>query len=171
MKANKTQEYSILLWLCIAIGILIFCSSCSARRVNKSNVTETTKTEATTQTVDSSKTVTNVDTNIKVIDCTDTDEVVIQPLDNSKPMTVNNKVYRNAILRHSKVKNNVTTNQTTKVAQIEQKSVKTQSKAVTKSKRVEAVKNTERSGFNWWWLLLLLIPLGFWYYLKKNSYL
>jgi len=86
-------------------------------------------------------------------------------------MTVGNKVYRNAILRHSKVKNNVTTNRTTKVAQIEQKAVKTQSKAVTQSKRVEAVKNTERSGFNWWWLLLLLIPLGFWYYLKKNSYL
>ena len=145
----------------------ILLVGCSARKVNKSNITETTKTEATTATVDSSKTVTTADTNIKVIDCTDTDEVVIQPLDNSKEMVVNGKKYFNSVLRHSKVKNNITTNQNTKVAQIEQKAVKTQSKEVTQSKRVEAVKNTERSGFNWWWLLLLLIPLGVYSYYKK----
>jgi hypothetical protein len=31
MKANKTQEYSIILWIFIAIGILIFCSSCEQK--------------------------------------------------------------------------------------------------------------------------------------------
>jgi hypothetical protein len=171
MTLNNPQKNSILLWLAIAITVLIFCSSCASRKVAKSNVTETTKTEAQASTVDSSKTITTVDTNTKVIDCTDTDEVIVQPLDNTKEMVVNGKKYFNTVLKHKRVKNNITTNQAIKVAQIEQKAVKTQSKAVTQSKRVEVVKNTEREGFSWWWLLLLLIPLGFWYYLKKNSYL
>lgn len=149
MKANKTQEYSIFLWLTLAIGILIFCSSCASRKVNKSNITETTKTEATTQTVDSSKTVTNADTNIKVVDCTDTDEVVIQPLDNTKEMVVNGRKYNNAILRHFKVKNNITTNQTNKVAQIEQKAVKTQSKVKSEATKKQRDFHSDKEGFSW----------------------
>jgi len=146
----------------------IFLVGCSARKVQKSNVTETTKTEAQAQTVDSSKTVTNVDSNVQVLDQSSTQQVTLQPIDNTKPMVVNGKSYFNAILKQSNVKNNVTTNQATKVAQTEQKAVKTQSKAVTQINRVESVKNTERSGFNWWWLLLLLIPLG---YLKYKKYI
>ncbi|MFM2204455.1 MAG: hypothetical protein RLZZ605_1419 [Bacteroidota bacterium] len=171
MTPNNPQKNSILIWLAIAITVLILCSSCASRKVAKSNVTETTKTEAQASTVDSSKTVITEDSNIEVVDQSSTHQLTLQPLDNSKPMVVNGKSYFNTILTQSKVKKNVTTNQSTKVAQIEQKAVKTQSKSVTQSKRVEAVKNTESEGFNWWWLLLLLIPLGFWYYLKKNSYL
>jgi hypothetical protein len=37
MKANKTQEYSIILWLIVAIGILIFCSSCKNEIVKIKN--------------------------------------------------------------------------------------------------------------------------------------
>jgi subtilisin family serine protease len=168
MILNNPQKNSIWLWLFIAIGILILCSSCASRKVNKSNVTETTKTEAQAQTVDSSKTITNVDSNVQVLDQSTTQYLTLQPLDNTKPMVVNGKSYFNAVLKQSNIKNNVTTNQATKVAQIEQKAVKMQSKAVTQSKRVEVVKNTDRSSFNWWWLLLLLIPLG---YLKYKKYI
>jgi hypothetical protein len=166
MTLNNPQKNSILIWLAIAIGILIFCSSCASRKVAKSNVTETTRTEVQASKVDSSKTVTTVDSNIEVVDQSSTLQVTLQPLDNTKPMVVNGKSYFNTILKQSKVKKNVTTKQYTKVAQIEQKAVKTQSKSVTRSKRVEAVKNTEREGFNWWWLLLLLIPLGLYVYYK-----
>ena len=171
MKLNKQQQYSVFLWIGVAIIALVFLTSCSARRVNKSNTETTTKTEAQTTTVDSSKVVINVDTNTKVIDCTDTDEVTIEPLDNTKQMVVNGKKYFNSVLKHKKTKTNTNINTSQKVAKIEQKAVKTDSKAVSNSSAKVFTKQTERSGFNWWWLLLLLIPLGFWYYLNKKGYI
>lgn len=171
MKLNKQQQYSVFLWIGVAIIALVFLTSCGSRRVQKSNTETVTKTEAQTTTVDSSKTIVNTDTNTKVIDCTDTDEITIQPLDNTKEMVVNGKKYFNSVLKHKKTKTNTNINTTQKVAKIEQKAVKIDSKAVSNSSTKVSTKDVDRSGFNWWWLLLLLIPLGFWYYLKKNSYI
>ena len=168
MKLNSKEKYSICLWLAIAIAGILLLTSCGSRRVQKSVVEQTTKTESTTTTVDSTKTVVSVDTNTKVVDCTDTDEVTIQPLDNTKEMVVNGKKYFNSVLKHKKTKSNTNINTSNKVAKIEQKAVKTDGKAVSQSTTKVTAKETEKNGFNWWWLLLLLIPLG---YLKYKRYI
>jgi hypothetical protein len=130
----------------------IFLFSCGSRKVNKSQTTEKTQIAIS----DNSKTETITDTNTKVIDCTDTDEITIVPVDNTKEIIVNGKKYFNVSLKHRKVKNNITTNKVEKVAKIEQKAVKTNVKA----KRVIEVKQVERKGItflSFWWLWLLII--------------
>jgi hypothetical protein len=130
--------------------ILLF--SCGTRKVKKSDTKEETQIAIS----DNSKTETITDTNIKVIDCTDTDEITIVPVDNTKEIIVNGKKYFNVYLKHRKVKNNITTNKVEKVAKIEQKAVKTNVKA----KRVIEVKQVERKGvsfLSFWWLWLLII--------------
>jgi sorbitol-specific phosphotransferase system component IIBC len=147
--------------------ILLF--SCGTRKVNKSDTTEKVKTEIT----DNSKSETKTDTNVKVIDCTDTDELVIVPVDNTKEIIVNGKTYKNVTLKHLKVKNNITTNKVEKVAKIEQKAVKVNVKA---KKSVE-VKQTESTKGNFWnWVLLIICITAFIFfviwsrkYVKKES--
>lgn len=146
--------------------------SCASRNVNKSNATETTKTETQTEIVDSSKTVTNTDSNIKVIDSTD--EIEIVPIDNSIPMVVNGKKYVNARLKHRKTSTNTT--QSVKVAQIEQKAVKTDVKAKTDANKKSNEFHSHKEGFNWnktfFWILVLLFAIYLIRkYLKENNLL
>jgi len=147
--------------------ILLF--SCGTRRVNKSD----TKEETQIAILDTSKTETKIDTNIKVIDCTDTDEITIVPVDNTKEIIVNGKTYKNVSLKHRKVKNNITTNKVEKVAKIEQKavSVKEETKKSVVVKQVEATK-----GNFWNWVLLIIGITAFIFfviwsrkYVKKES--
>lgn len=136
----------------ILLSTILLFSCAGTRKVNKSD----TKEETQIAILDTSKTETKTDTNIKVIDCTDTDELVIVPVDNTKEIMVNGKTYKNVVLKHRKVKNNITTNKVEKVAKIEQKAVKTNVKA---KKQIE-VKQIERKGvsfLSFWWLWLIII--------------
>ena len=132
----------------------ILLISCGSRKVNKSETTEQSKVSI----IDTSKITTNIDTNTKVIDCTNTDEVTIEPVDNSQPILVNGKTYKNVRFKTKKVKNNITTDKVEKVAKNKQKAV-----IMTKeSKKSVEVKQVERKQFNWlslWWLLLLIIAM------------
>lgn len=136
----------------------ILLISCGSRK------TQQTKTDLKTRKVvsDNSTIETKTDTNTKVIDCTFTDEVEIIPIDNTKEIIVNGKVFKNVVLKHRKVKNNITTDKVEKVAKIEQKAVKTNVKA----KRVVEVKQVDKPQFNYgafvlsfWWLWLLIIAM------------
>lgn len=68
--------------------------SCGTRKVEQ-------KTDVTTKevTTDNSVIETKTDTNVKVIDCTSTDEIEIIPVDNSKEIVVNGKTYKNVRLK------------------------------------------------------------------------
>lgn len=137
----------------------IFATSCSTRKVNKTEAKENTEI---TQTV-KEETKTDITENTKIIDTSTTDEIEIIPIDNTKPIIYNGKKVYNAKIRHKKQKNNITTNKEKKVAKNENKEVKTDI-AINKE---ESNKQTER-GFNWLWLLfiLFLILLAWWKWKK-----
>jgi len=134
--------------------------SCSTRKVNKTEVKETTEVKA----IDTSKTVINTEKTEKSVDTSTINEIEIVPIDITKPITVNGKTVLNGILRLKTTKVNKVVEIETKVSKNEQKGVSVASKQVIEVKQ----KETERkSGVNWWWLLLL-IPIYIVYRKLKN---
>ena len=156
METNYNNGNKTLLILFLIVVLPILLCSCGARKVDKS---KTTTTEVATI-VDSSKTTTKVDSNIKIVDTSESDEVTISPADTSKVMIVNGKTYKNVVLKRSKVKNNITTDKTIIASQIKQNNVKT---AIVKNKVVEQKVTERESVVKWWWwlILLLLISAGY----------
>ena len=135
--------------------------SCSTRKVNKTEVKETTEVKA----IDTTKTVTNTQKFERSVDTSTVSEIEIVPIDITKPMVVNGKTYLNAILKRKVTKLNKVVELNEKTSQIESKGVSNEVKRVIEKE----VKQTERkSGFSWWWLLFLLIPIA---YLKYKKYI
>jgi len=151
----------------LIISLILF--GCGPRKVERSK-TETKETQTTEATFkDSSKTVTKLDSNTKIVDSSVTDEFVIIPFDNTKEMVVNGKTYFNTVLKRSKSKNNISTTKTINVAKTSQNDVK---KAVNTNKSKTAVtnlKNVDKKQFNFlslWWLYLILIAVIYFGYRK-----
>ena len=92
----------------ILLSLLLI--GCGSRKVEvnkseiKTNIVETQKI------VDTSK----IETNTKLIDCTQTEEIVIEPIDNTKPIFVNGKKYENVRFKTLKKKNNISTQEVKK---------------------------------------------------------
>jgi hypothetical protein len=146
----------ILVFAILVITALAFLCSCSTRKVQKTEVKETTEVKA----VDTTKTVTNTETTVKSVDTSTINEIEIVPIDITKPITVNGKDYFNAVLRLKTTKVNKVVDIDTKVAQIERKGVSLGIKRVIEKE----VKETERKSVPMWWLwILLLIPIYFIY--------
>ena len=154
---NRRGIYNIA--FAFLVFILIFLlMGCSSRKVNKSEVKEETKTEQTVK--EEVKTDSNINTTI--VDTSETTEIEIVPIDNSKPIEVNGKKYVNARLKLSKKKNAITTNSNEKVSQIEKKEVNAKSNKVieVKQKQTEA-----KRPFSWWWIILV-VAIGYLIYKK-----
>jgi ATP-dependent Zn protease len=145
----KTKKLIYVLFL---IATIIGATSCGTRK------TQQTKTDVTTKevTTDNSTIETKTDSNLKVIDCTSTDEIEIIPIDNTKEIVVNGKVYKNVRLKSKKVKNNVITTERKKVAETIKKDVKTKSKAKVEVKQ-KATESNKGNFWNWIWLIVILI--------------
>ena len=134
----------------------IFGTSCSTRKVSKTEVKETTEVKA----IDTTKTVTNTQKFERSVDTSTVNEFEIVPIDITKPMVINGKTYTNAILKRKVTKVNKVVEIDTKVAEIEQKGVSNDVKRVIQTE----VKQTERKNTKLWWLwFLLLIPIYFIY--------
>jgi len=158
---NKT-----LIGSAILVIIFFLLCSCGARKVSKSNTEIKETTNATIKIVDSSKTVTTIDSNIKVTDLGTTEEITFEPVDNSKPIIVNGKSYLNVKLAIKKSKTNKVTTSGVKVSKSTQKSVKTDSKA-NSSKSVKVEQKTTERKTNYYWLLWLLLLIPIWLLWRK----
>lgn len=145
----KTKKIIYVLFL---IATILCAIGCGSRK------TQQTKTDLNTKEVvtDNSTIETKTDTNTKVIDCTFTDEVEIIPIDNTKEIIVNGKVFKNVRLKHKKTKNNIVVDKVVKEFKKQQNDIKTKKKVILEVKQ----KETERI-LSYWWLLwlLLLIPI------------
>jgi len=148
----------------VAIIIAFTLTSCSSRKVQKSEIKVNETEQTQTAKIDTSKTVTKTETNTKVLDSSTTDEITIEPLDNTKEMVVDGKKYFNTVIKRKKSKSNKVVDKTETTAKTEQKAViETDNSKKTKSIEIET-KQTERKS-NYWWLLwfLLLIPIYYFY--------
>ena len=149
---NENGNNILLIALILALLGAIFLTSCGSRKVQKSETKETEKTEIKTE----EKTETKITDNTKIIDTSLTDEIEIIPVDNTLPITVNGKEYKNVKLRHKKKKNNISINKDVKVQHNAEKSG-----LVTVKRDLIIERKVIDRKQSYWWLLwfLLLIPI------------
>jgi len=152
MKTTEKNRNNFILTIVFSFIVLFFMTSCGSRKVAKSKTQEQEqKTEKSTLEIE-----TRVTDNTKIIDTSTTDEIEIIPIDNTKPIVVNGKEYKNVKIKRQKKKNNISIVKDVKVQQNVQKSdIKT-----VKTNKVVKTKQIERKQ-SYWWLLwfLLLIPI------------
>jgi hypothetical protein len=163
MTTSENQNGNNILLLAIVLALLgaIFLTSCGSRKVSKS---ETKEQEQKTEKI-TLETETRVTDNTKIIDTSTTDEIEICPVSDTLPMVINGITYKNAKIKRSKKKNNISIAKDVKV----QHKAKKEAVVVVKRNKVIEVKQTERKE-SYWWLLwfLLLIPIYFAYKKYKH---
>jgi hypothetical protein len=162
MKTENDNGNNFIL-IAIVIGLItaIFLTSCGSRKVAKS---ETKEQEQKTEKI-TLETETRVTDNTKIVDTSTTDEIEICPVFDSLPMVVNGITYKNAKIKRSKKKNNISVAKDVKVQHKAQK----EAVVMVKRNKIIEVKQTERKE-SYWWLLwfLLLIPIYFAYKKYKH---
>lgn len=138
--------------------LLLLLVSCGSRKVNKSNVEETINHTAEQTVVDTSKVDINTDLNVKVVDSSEESEICVEPLDTTKPFIYDNKVFKNAVLRIKKHKNNISTHTSEKVSEKRRNAVITTVKDKTQTQVEVTHKDIDKkeSLLSYWWILLLI---------------
>lgn len=148
--------------------LLVVLTSCASRKVDvskieikKDSIVET-KVEVKTLEVKNTTDSTNIVTEVN------TDEVCIEPLDSTKEMVVNGKVYKNAVLKIKKNKvNTLYTNNKTE-SNIKRIDSTSTSKTTVKENVVGKTKKIDKEA-NYWSLLWLLLLLLIMYLLWRNK--
>jgi ABC-type oligopeptide transport system substrate-binding subunit len=160
MKTHDNDNGNNILLLAIVLALLgaIFLTSCGSRKVAKS---ETKEQEQKTEKI-TLETETRVTDNTKIVDTSTSDEIEICPVSDSLPMVINGITYKNAKIKRSKKKTNISIVKDVKVQHNAQKS----DLKVVKSNRIIEIKQTERKE-SYWWLLWFLLLIPIWYYGKK----
>ena len=152
----------------LIILLLVILTSCGARKVDvskvevkKDSVVETKAIVEKTEVVQKTDS-TNIATEIN------TNEVCIEPLDSTKEMVVNGKVYKNAVLKIKKNKVNTTYRNNKTESNIKRIDSVGTSKASIKESTVAKTKNIDKkaSYCSLLWLLLLILIM---YLLWRNK--
>lgn len=154
----------------LSLIFTIFGTSCASRKVNKSEVKE----EATTEQTVKEETTTNTNTKTTIVDTSETTEIEIVPIDNSKPIEYNGHKVINGTLKLSKKKNAITTNSSEKVSQIAKKEGKTTEQSKKRSNVKETTKPDAPIVSTWknvWFILelafYLFLLIAIYYVYKK----
>ena len=141
------------------ILVSIFLVGCASRKVDvdikkKDSTIVETKTEVVVKKTDSTS-------DNFVVDKSESDELIITPIDATKEIIVNGKKYFNAILKYKKIKNNTYSNNKVKVSKIEDKH--SNSKSNTRVKSKEKTKNikTNNTTLYLFFLIIFIILLFF----------
>ena len=148
--------------------LLVVLTSCASRKVDvskteikKDSIIET-KVEVKTLEVKNTTDSTNIVTEIN------TDEVCIEPLDSTKEMVVDGKIYKNVVLKIKKNKVNTSYTNNKRESNIKHMDSISASKASVKENIVTKTKNIDKKA-NYWSLLWLLLLLLIMYLLWRNK--
>ena len=149
----------------IILLLAVILTSCGARKVDvskveikKDSIVET-KTEVATTEIKEAVDSTNITTEIN------TDEVCIEPLDSTKEMVVDGKIYKNVVLKIKKNKVNTSYTNNKRESNIKHTDSVGTSKTSVKENIVAKTKNIDRKADYWsllWLLLLILIMYLLW---------
>jgi len=147
---------------------LFILTSCGARKVDvskieikKDSVVEVkaeVKTLETKNVIDSTNIITEVNT----------DEICIEPLDSTKEMVVDGKIYKNVSLKIKKNKVNTTYRNNKTESNIKRTDSVGTSKTSVKESVVSKTKKIDKKA-NYWWLLWLLLLILILYLLWRNK--
>jgi hypothetical protein len=148
--------------------LLVVLTSCASRKVDvskteikKDSIIET-KVEVKTLEVKNTTDSTNIVTEIN------TDEVCIEPLDSTREMVVDGKIYKNVVLKIKKNKVNTSYTNNKRESNIKHMDSISASKASVKENIVTKTKNIDKKA-NYWSLLWLLLLLLIMYLLWRNK--
>lgn len=148
--------------------LLVVLTSCASRKVDvskteikKDSIVET-KVEVKTLEVKNTTDSTNIVTEIN------TDEVCIEPLDSTKEMVVDGKIYKNVVLKIKKNKVNTSYTNNKRESNIKHMDSISASKTSVKENIVTKTKNIDKKA-NYWSLLWLLLLLLIMYLLWRNK--
>jgi hypothetical protein len=148
--------------------LLVVLTSCASRKVDvskteikKDSIIET-KVEVKTLEVKNTTDSTNIVTEIN------TDEVCIEPLDSTKEMVVDGKIYKNVVLKIKKNKVNTSYTNNKRESNIKHMDSISASKTSVKENIVAKTKNIDKKA-NYWSLLWLLLLLLIMYLLWRNK--
>lgn len=151
----------------LIILLLVILTSCGARKVDvsklevkKDSIVET-KSVVEKIEIKQKADSTNITTEIN------TDEVCIEPLDSTKEMVVDGKIYKNVVLKIKKNKVNTTYRNNKTESNIKHTDSVGTSKISVKESVVAKTKKIDKKASYWWllWLLLLILIL---YLLWRN---
>jgi hypothetical protein len=156
------KTFKIYSLVCLIVLILAL-SACGSRKVEIKKLDTKTETTITDQT----KTEIKTDTNTKVIDCTEVEQIEYEPINNDLPITINGKEYKNVRIKAKKAKNNISIDKAEKKAETKQNNVKTQSKATTNVKE----KKVEANNYILYIIIFLFLIAIFIYFKKKRDLL
>jgi hypothetical protein len=148
--------------------LLVVLTSCASRKVDvskteikKDSIVET-KVEVKTLEVKNTTDSTNIVTEIN------TDEVCIEPLDSTREMVVDGKIYKNVVLKIKKNKVNTSYTNNKRESNIKHMDSISASKTSVKENIVAKTKNIDKKA-NYWSLLWLLLLLLIMYLLWRNK--
>jgi hypothetical protein len=152
----------------IILLLAVILTSCGARKVDvskveikKDSIVET-KAEVVTTEIKEVVDSTNITTEIN------TDEVCIEPLDSTKEMVVDGKIYKNVVLKIKKNKVNTSYTNNKRESNIKHTDSVGTSKTSVKENIVAKTKNIDRKA-NYWSLLWLLLLILIMYLLWRNK--
>lgn len=180
-RLTQTEKYSIS--VSIAFAIVVICVlfslvSCSARNVTKTEDVKKEETKTDISLIDTSKTIKKNTTNLVILDSSNTDEIIISPIDSTKEMTVNGKKYKNAKISHKKHKRNRSIEFKQKIEQSHKKAVVFKDNSIKKVSEKHNNKVIEKKALipSWIWLILLLLLIvgarvAYFYYKGTNPFL
>jgi hypothetical protein len=143
----------------IYILVSLLFISCGSRKVNKTTVEEKKDSVSVVDIKTEIKTNENTEiNNNSKIDKTE-DEIIIEPIDNTKEIVVNGKTYKNVKIRHKKTKDNSLHINQKKVSKNALKQQIKHSKQVVSTSKVFVEKKIEKkeSLVKYFYLLLLIL--------------
>ena len=156
------KDYLILLFfIIIACFFTLIMTSCSSRKVAKSETKES-QTNVESNSIKVQNTLTD---NTKIVDSSTIDEIEICPVSDTLPMVINGITYKNAKIRRKKTKSNISI---VKDVNVQHNVQKSGLKTVKTNKVVEAKQTESKQNCLYLWWLLLLIPIYFAYRKYKN---
>jgi hypothetical protein len=155
----------------IFIIISLILVSCGSRKVSKTTVEE--KKDSTSivdvKTNIETKETTEVNNNSKIN--TTTDEIIIEPVDNTKEIIVNGKTYKNVKIRHKKTKDNSLHINQKKVVKNALKQQIKHNKQTTSTSKVVNDKKIDKKESLVKYLYFLILFIILYYIYKKRSYI
>lgn len=152
----------------LIVLLLIILTSCAARKVDVSKTEIKKDSVVESKAIVATEEVKHVDDSTNITTEINTDEVCIEPLDSTKEMVVDGKIYKNVVLKIKKNKVNTTYTNNKRESNIKHKDSIGVSKVSVKESAVAKTKNIDKkaSYCSLLWLLLLILIM---YLLWRNK--
>lgn len=155
--------------LIVTILISLLLISCGTRKT-QSSISEVKKDSITSVVVNQeSKSQEKEKDTLSISYDVSEEEISITPIDTSKAMSVNGKIYKNVKLTVKKKQDKTTLNSASAKTKEKSEKLKVKASSEVKIKEKSKEKGTERNSISWLWFLIILPVAGVIFYLYRKQ--